>query len=400
MKTTKILTFMISLLLSVVSGVIIANSVGCDINMPDHLAFLNSVIHSDGGIMAFAVLNVASIQRAAEYYQPDLSKLPYAIMGDIYQKTHLNLIHVANKDIRTNFDRKGGIIKPYLAGTIDYTPEIGKATPRSLQVEMVYLALKDNITNYKAKTLLNPATETVNNKTKQHPQEMLILESIIRTASEDIVMATWHAAHNTADKTPFGINDGIHTLINADIAAYNIRSTYGNYVTSGAFSAPSGGTIETDTTAYNQLVTWLKQAAFSFQSQVCDLYMSYTLYAKVAAALTNKLKTIGTDVTPTILTQKLRDVCLMPNLNIIIDPSYGTGDRLLLTVPGNIEIGMNTEGDEQFVQIRDIYEDPNDFQFWSQFAWGARVNQLNKKVFMVNEQVNAAITDLSGDYVS
>lgn len=64
-----------------------------------------------------------------------------------------------------------------------------------------------------------------------------------------------------------------------------------------------------------------------------------------------------------------------------------------------MDFGVNTQKATQFVQIRDIFEDPNELQFWLQAGYGTRFQDIHRKVFQVNEFTNEGV-DLAGDYVT
>ncbi len=99
-----------------------------------------------------------------------------------------------------------------------------------------------------------------------------------------------------------------------------------------------------------------------------------------------------------LLTQ-LREDCSIPNLQIVSHYALGVGDRLVLTEPGNLDLGMNTFSDTGFVQVRNPYENPNYVQFWMQWEIGMRVKNLHKRGFMMSDGTVTA-NPLSGDYVS
>jgi hypothetical protein len=85
----------------------------------------------------------------------------------------------------------------------------------------------------------------------------------------------------------------------------------------------------------------------------------------------------------------------------IVPSSFmGTGDRVILTVPGNFDFGMDSMKDMQFVQVRNPYEDPNYVQFWIQGSYGVRINSVNEKVFCVNDGTPIHTTSFAGDYDS
>lgn len=62
-----------------------------------------------------------------------------------------------------------------------------------------------------------------------------------------------------------------------------------------------------------------------------------------------------------------------------------------------MDLAFNTQAAARFCQIRDIYEDPNEWQFWLQSGYDTRINDWHEKVFCTNEQKNEGL-DLAGDY--
>ena len=62
-----------------------------------------------------------------------------------------------------------------------------------------------------------------------------------------------------------------------------------------------------------------------------------------------------------------------------------------------MDFAFNTQAASRFCQVRDIYTDPNEWQFWLQSGYDTRVNDWHEKVFRTNEQKNTAL-DLAGDY--
>ena len=64
-----------------------------------------------------------------------------------------------------------------------------------------------------------------------------------------------------------------------------------------------------------------------------------------------------------------------------------------------LDFGVNTKKATRFVQIRDIFEDPNEVQFWLQAGYGTRFQDIHPKVFQINEFTNEGV-DLAGDYVT
>jgi hypothetical protein len=304
----------------------------------------------------------------------------------------VRLLKVTNKHTIVEKLRRGGIAKPYDQDNVNFSG-LGKMVERSLQTETSYAAIKDHIKNYKSVDVLFDPTRPADNKTKKHPLEFVIIQDQITTVGEDIIDALFPAIRNTADQSPLGMFNGIDTIIDNAKVAGEISTAEGNLVTSGALSAP---TSETDTVAWDRLVAWLRQASAKFAiGQIAVLRIPIGVYSACSDALANKLR--YKDVEFADFVRHLQDKSNLPKLIVVRHYALGSGDRITLQVDGNIDMGMNVLGDEQFVQVRNPWPDPNLVQFWLQFDAGLRINSLHKYKFMVNEG-NAVANSLSGDY--
>lgn len=339
-----------------------------------------------------AIVNVSALQRAAEQYDPLLRKLPFAILVEELEAMKINVLEVDQKDKVVQFQRKGGLAKPYVVGDENaVSGTIGKAIERDLTVKPCYAALKDHIMNYRTKRL-TASSEKVDNKTKKHPHELVIIESKVRTIAEDILDAIFFAERDDADKSPQGMLDGFYTLIGKEIVGGGIAAGLGNLKTTGALAAPADGTL---TAAYDKLVAFIRSAS-PFLRRNGILYISQAAMFNAMDALGNKINSKNA-FEYDVFVQHLRGLTESPRLELIRSPFLGSGSQLIYTVPGNLDFGINTKGDEQFVQVRMPYDDPNIVQFWTQWEAGARVTSIHPKEFMVNEQTNTG-ENLSGDY--
>lgn len=348
--------------------------------------------------MADAV-NITGLQRAAEKYDRDFKTLPFVVLMNTIRALRFRMQKVNYKDTIIEQQRKGGITKPYEAGTTDPDSEkegeIMKLKEHSLIVQPGYCAIKDHIMNYRDKQVLfDPTKDTVNNKTKKHPLEKEIINNKVKTVAEDLIDAFFAGERDITDKSPFGLLNGFDYLIDQAISSGDIAAGKGNYVDSGSLAAPSDST---DTTAIDNLVAFLRSRNTRFGKRPV-LRMPIDVYHNCADALENKLK-YKAEINVDVLTGYLRDKTRMPNLLLVAHEALGTGDRIHLAEDGIFDFGMNTPGDQKFVQVRSPYEDPNYVQFWLQFEAGTRINSYHEKVLLVN-QGTATSNQLSGDYLS
>jgi len=141
---------------------------------------------------------------------------------------------------------------------------------------------------------------------------------------------------------------------------------------------------------------WLRNIDHKWRNKQVVAYIPYNVLINVKDALENK-KVSYKDVTFASLLTQLREDCGIPNLQIVSHYALGTGERLILTEPGNLDLGMNSFSDAGFVQVRSPYEDANDVQFWMQFDIGMRIKNLHKRGFMISDGL-AISNPLSGDY--
>jgi len=231
------------------------------------------------------------------------------------------------------------------------------------------------------------------NQAKEHPWQVLMLTAIARTFGEDLLDALFPGERNTSYLTPMGCFDGFDTIINDNITASKIKTALGNYrAKTGTIAAPADNT---ETNAYDYILDWFLGANIKLREAQTRLLLPYGMADAFDKAYFNKFKyKPESDIYGRTVLPGSAGKCLL-----VRSPVMGTGQRMILTVPGNLDFGMNTLGDEDFVQVRTPFEDPNEIQFWIQGDYGCRIQSIHPKVFMVSDGTNAS-NPLSGDYVS
>lgn len=342
-------------------------------------------------------IETTDLTREAKEYQAGLRMLPYAVLGVILMTLKIRLLQVDGKDVIVSFLRKAGLWKPYAAGTIDYNAQLGKVEESVLDLKMGYAAVTESILNYRDKKILN--TVGVAGKgylaSKEFPPEIkdLLTTQMVISLMEDMIPAIFFAERNTADKSPLGLFDGFFKKIDDQIVSTEISVANGNLIVTGPIEDPS--TAGEETTAIKQLIAFVK-ALNPFLRANGIMYMSEGTFSKVLDSLDNLW--INKDVQVANVLPYLNAKTNSNIQMIITTPFFGDGDRIMVTIEGNLDFGMNTFTDMEFVQFRQVNPDPNDVQMWTQAEFGTRIISTNKKVFAVNDEVNTAPTDLTGDY--
>ena len=343
-------------------------------------------------------INIEGLSNAAQKYQPQLQTLPYMILEPVCQEMGINILEVKFKDTRTTYERKGALSRPYASSDDPDTivvSEIGKASERHLIVQPSVLPLVENIRNYREKKIVSLGDNGVDNQSKKHPQERLILESVIKTASEDIMSCIYPGQRDDANKSPIAMFDGFDKLVNDDIAAGAVTVAKGNFIELGdnPFPAPSG---ETDFVAYINLIIFIRSLN-PYLRKNGMLYIPDLALFNAQKALANKLR--YKDVfSADVFLNYIRGEANAPRLTIKSHEMMGTGDRISCMMPGNMDLGLSTVSDHQFVQVRTPFKDPNLVQYWMQWDAGFRINNVHQKMFAVSDGTPEADLTLSGDY--
>lgn len=226
--------------------------------------------------------------------------------------------------------------------------------------------------------------------------ETKVAFTLVRSHLEDIVYSLFSAERDEDSNSPGGAFDGIYTKMDMLITRGDVNAARGNFAISGEFAAP---TSDTDYTAYENLVEWIGGANTYLRSSiggVPQLLCAETVLKAARSALRNKLRMQEYPSMQRML-ELLREDAMCPNLIVSSHEALGQGSRLTLQKVGNIDVAFNTQAASKFCQIRDIYEDPNEWQFWLQAGYDTRINDWHEKVFRCNEQKNESL-DLAGDY--
>lgn len=340
------------------------------------------------------LVTVSSLQRYAVEYDNVIRTLPHFVLEEIVRKFRMNVLEIDKTHKRVSFERKGNLLKPY-AGTVtaEHSEEVGRVKEMPLTIEKSYISMWDNITNYEDVKVLSNKGEKVDNKLKKHPIEKQIFDALAKTLAEDVIFSMFPAERDTANLSPLGAFDGFETLIGNFIASTDISEAKGNLIESGVFANPTGAN---DVSALNSIVAWFKKLHPALKRQQLIWIVPDAVLLPVMQALDNKHQA-RVVVDEAVLKQYLRVHAGIPFLEIVNDPCLGSGQRFYVTVPGNLDFGVNTMSDNQFVQVLQSNLDPNRVHFWIQADFGFRWNHIHPKMFACNEQPFVGVS-LSGDY--
>lgn len=343
------------------------------------------------------LIDVSKLNEALVIYDKALRTLPYATLQEVAAILKLNVMDLQGKHSRINERRKAGGTQSYKIGKdFKEVENLLGYEPSLIEPKDVVFVTKENSQKYDDNELLIVGGTPVSNITKKHPLETRVAFAMVTSHIEDIVYMLYHAERDDDSKSPIGALDGYYTKLDKIIMADAVNAARGNFAVSGEFKTPED---ENDVAAYENLVDWIggsHNALRSTRGGIPQLQCSETVIKAARAALRNKLK-MQEYPSVTRMIELLREDAFCPNLEVVYHEALGRGSRLILQKVGNMDLAFNTQAATKFCQIRDIYTDPNEWQFWLQSGYDTRINDWHEKVFRTNEQKNEA-NDLAGDY--
>lgn len=343
------------------------------------------------------LVDVSKLNEALVIYDKALRALPFATLQEVAALLKLNVMDLQGKRARINERRKAGGTQSYKIGKeFKVLEAILGYEPSVIEPKDVVFITKENSKKYDDNELLIVGGQPVSNITKKHSLETKIAFMLVRSHIEDVVYQLFHAERDEDSTAPSGAFNGFYTKVDKLFIADELNAARGNYAVSGEFSMP---TTDTDYAAYENLVEWLGGSNNYLRSSVGgapQLMCAETVIKAARAALRNKLRAFDYPSTQDLI-KHLREDAFCPMLEVATHEALGRGSRLLLQKVGNMDLAFNTQAASKFCQIRNIYEDPNEWQFWLQSGYDTRINDWHEKIFRTNEQKNEAL-DLSGDY--
>jgi len=347
--------------------------------------------------MAKKIIDVAALSQAAIKYDSVLRTLPYFTLEEVAKSLRLNIQLVENEHVIVNKRRLAGGTGPYKQGmTIDYKEEIAKFFESSLKPELTVCKTKDNIQNYKEKYVLVVAGNPLDQKSKKHPLERMIIESEVISHGEDVAFSLFFAERDEDVFSPMTAFTGFFPAMDMLVAEGYIAVSEKNMQTTGTFRPNP-----TDATEYDKLVDFIGLSHPLLRSSahgLPQLMSAQSVMKSVRDSLRKKLNLLEYPTMQRTI-EHLREDSFCPGLVWDTHESLGTGSKLVFQKAGNMDIGMNTGRSDKFMRVRDPFEDPNEVQFWLQAAYGVRIQDVHQKKFKTNEQENIG-ADLAGDYVA
>lgn len=323
---------------------------------------------------------------------------PQIIMGAAYynpaelERLGIKVITgVQFKDTKTIMARKGGTTRRKVVGTPNFN-QIGFLEERVLVAKLTWNQFMDNIDNY-----VETPYHADGSQDYSYPLSEVAFQAITATYGEDLFNNLFFGAlsnENVDGKEALSLFDGFHTYIAQDIEDGIISAAVGNLKACGALTRPVS---ETDTTAWDSFVAWQLQWHAGLKAKKVRVLCSVATGLAISEAYENKhrshknvnMKDNGNFTVPDY-----------PRIEFAPSDVYGSGDRLIATVEGNLEYGVDSENAKNSVSVEiGGHEDHKNVSFQIESIQGARLlNPLPSAFCMSDGSISECI--VAGDYTS
>lgn len=299
---------------------------------------------------------------------------------------------------RTNYIliRKGGTTRRKDVHT-KVNSELGFLRERTIKVKLSWDHYTDGIDKY-------CETPFGTNAQGQYPLSTEAVTAILSNYADNLTACLWNGdidLDKGDETTPakdqaLALYDGFHTCIKHDIEAGLISEANGNLIPCEAITKP---TSNTDSTPYDNFLTWHLKWDARLRKQNTLVYMSELTAQYIAAGYANKFNgnfKVDYEVGGNFKLPGLSRVTICP----VAD--FGEGDRMYATIEKNFVYGVDTLSNQTYVGVKvGTDTDMRDVQFQIQSIQGALAPRNPfKYAFAMSDGSLAAAEYVAGDYTN
>ncbi len=331
-------------------------------------------------------IGIDNLTHVAEKLQPNIIMGPAYYNRDDLKRFGIKVITgVQFKDTAMALNRKGATSRRKVVGeTLD--SNLGYLTERTLVAHIIWNKFTHNEDEFQETPIQIQGSAAFH-----YPMAEEIINQIGIEFNDDVYPNIW-GGDEESDKPELAYFNGYHALIAKDIADGNISAANGNLIEMDALDAPAE---EGDSTAWTKFVEWYDKWHPGLKRQNVRVIMSLEYGHYIADAYEQKHRSHSTVILNEDGTFKVREY---PKLTFVPSDDFGKGTRVVATVDGNLEFGVNNESDSSFVSVRQGSEtDHKDISFQIQMIAGCRILRINAANFVTNGGT-IENTYFSGDY--
>lgn len=318
---------------------------------------------------------------------------PQVIMGPAYsspallEQLGINVITgVQFKNTKYVLNRKGGTTRrKVVGGTMNNT--VGYLEERPLEAYLAWNKYMDNQDRYIETPIYKPG----NAAAFRYPLSEVAMQATLMNYTEDLTQCLFFGDKDSTNPA-MALFNGFHTLLAQDILSGRISVANKNLVKIGALDEP---TTTNDFAAWTEVENFRKGWSTALKRNNVIVLCSSDAAIAIATAYSNKH---GNNLEVDYLDNGNFKVKEWPKVTFAPSDDFGKGDRLIATLPGNLEYGVDSNSNQNHVIIKEGSDnDLLDLQIQVQSVQGCRVVNVNPNAFCMTD---AAIEGeyWSGDY--
>ena len=290
--------------------------------------------------------------------------------------------------------RKGGTTRRKKVGT-PVENKIGFLKERTLIAKLTWNRYKDNIDNY-----VETVFGTDGKPGGDYPMSTVAVEAILKSYAEDLKSNLFFGDMENEesadeDKQKLSLYDGFHTDMAHDIADGIISVQNKNLIACDAITAPVDAH---DSTPFDTVLEWYtKWDGRLRQQKLVKLHVDILRGLYIAQGYSNKYH--GNSKV-NYLPNGNFTVSEMPRVEFCPSDAWGVGTRMMATIPGNLQYGVDSENNQSFVKTQfGSDEDAQDVIFQIQSIQGTRIMNPLASAFVMSDG-SIAENVINGDYTN
>lgn len=320
---------------------------------------------------------------------PDIIESPVLDNMAVFNKLRIKVIDdIEYAQTQIIFRRKGGEARRYKQGST-LRSTLGFMDESKLVMNQVWARYYENLQNFREK---EPFSILGTNSTYNAPVSEFILRQIGKQFAGDNLNCLFFGNSAEGEDSPLSLYDGYWTIINNLVNVGKISSTEGNLVSCDSID---DGPETTDGENFDAFMEWVEGwHPLLRNAPEVVVYMSPKQKRLITHSYMRKFTGLQT---ASAGDEGFRFVG-MENITLVADGIIGKGNRMIATLPENLQFGLDKASDWNSVMMS---HDPNDLNvliFQVQSTVGARILDIAPSKFCVSDGTNTQIEQLNGDY--
>lgn len=305
---------------------------------------------------------------------------------DLYIKVYTDIESMKTDFI---FRRKAGNARKYEVGKPIKHSTVGYIEENPLIVKQSAALYYENLQKFREK---EPFSIKGANQSYNAPVSEFIMRRIGESYAGDVLNCLFWGDRSLDDDNPLNLYDGYWTQINRMINEGKISISNGNLVEIDTIEKTSDmnpGDI------YDIFVNFIEQLDETLRNAehlvvYCSANTRRLIVSDYMKAYPNAYNKSSSSSSFGFID--------MPNVELVTNAIVGKGDKLIATVPDNLQFGLDEESDWNAVHLDRNPEDQNELIFQIQSTQGVRILDVSRKRFAVSTGSIAFNENLIGDY--